>query len=196
MQRHEQLILNAVREQRAGRPGAATARLATAQTQLTSDVEVLNFALTLEHLEAAFYELAGQFDFGQDPFNNPISEFVNLAGEHEDQHVTTLTQVITDLGGEPVGPAQYDFGVTDAQSFLSTAMTLENVGVSAYDGAAQFLQSPDLLTAAGTIVAVEARHAAYFNLVTGTIPFPAAFETPMTPQEVLDAAGGFIISGS
>ncbi len=196
MQRHEALILNAVREQRAGRPGAATAKLAAAQTQFTSDVEVLNFALTLEHLEAAFYELASQYDLGQDPFGNSINELAALAGEHETAHVDTLTQVITDLGGEPVAAAQYDFGVTDAVSFRETAATLENVGVSAYDGAAQFLQSQDLLTAAGTIVAVEARHAAYFNLVTGTIPFPAAFETPMTPQEVLDAAGGFIVSGS
>ncbi len=194
MQRHEQLILNAVKEQRAGHRGAATAKLAAAQTQLTTDVEVLNFALTLEHLEAAFYQLTNEYDLGLDPFDNPINDWAALAGEHEAAHVETLTQVITDLGGEPVAAAQYDFGVTDAASFLATAMTLENTGVSAYDGAGHFLQSQDLLTAAGTIVAVEARHAAYFNLVNGTLPFPAAFETPLTPQEVLDAAGGFIVS--
>jgi hypothetical protein len=64
--------------------------------------------------------------------------------------------------------------------------------VAAYDGAGQFIENADLLTAAGSIVAVEARHAAYFNLLQGTSPFPGAVETPMTPDEVLAAAGGFI----
>jgi hypothetical protein len=196
MQIHEKLIMSAIREQRVNRPGVATARLAAAQTQLTTDVEVLNYALTLEHLEAAFYQLTGQYDLGVDPFNNPINDWLMAAGEQEAAHVSTLTDVITQLGGEPVAAAEYDFGVTDATSFLATAMTLENVGVAAYDGAGQFLQSADLVTAAGSIVAVEARHAAYLNLVNGMIPFPAAVETPMSPDEVLQAAGGFIVSGS
>ena len=76
----------------------------------------------------------------------------------------------------PVERATYDFGVTDAASFLATAMTLENVGVAAYDGAGQFIQNADLLTAAGSIVAVEARHAAYLNLVNLESPF-----SPSTP---------------
>jgi hypothetical protein len=164
-----------------------------AAQEFASDVEVLNYALTLEHLEAAFYELAGEFEFGADPFGNAIAEYLTVIGEHEAAHVTTLTDVVTQLGGTPVARAQYDFGVTDAQSFLTTAATLENVGVAAYDGAGQFLQNAELLTAAGSIVAVEARHAAYLNLLTGTSPFPAAVETPMTPAEVLDAAGGFIV---
>ena len=162
------------------------------QVALETDVDVLNYALTLEHLEAAFYEMAGDYDLGTDGFGNNINEWMGVIGQHEADHVTTLTQVITDLGGTPVERAMYDFGVTDAASFLATAMTLENVGVAAYDGAGQFIQNTDLLTAAGSIVAVEARHAAYLNLLNLESPFPAAFETPMTPQEVLDAAGGFI----
>jgi len=70
----------------------------------------------------------------------------------------------------------------------------ENTGVSAYDGAAASIVSVDLLNAAGTIVAVEARHASYLNLVSGEVPFPAAFETPLTPAEVLAAAGPLIVS--
>jgi len=84
--------------------------------------------------------------------------------------------------------------VTDAGTFLATAQVLENTGVSAYDGAGAAIEDPDLLTVAGQIVAVEARHAAYLNLVNGVIPFPAAFETPLTPDEVLAAAGPFIIA--
>jgi hypothetical protein len=103
--------------------------------------------------------------------------------------------VINDLGGTPVQEAEYDFGYgNDPNEFLGVAATLENVGVAAYDGAAQFLSTPALITAAGTIVAIEARHASYLNLVTGEVPFPDAFETPMTPEEVLNAAGGFIVS--
>lgn len=162
------------------------------QVTLETDIDVLNYALTLEHLEAAFYEMSGEYDLGVDGFGNNINELVTVIGEHETAHVATLTQVITDLGGMPVERATYDFGVTDAATFLATAMTLENVGVAAYDGAGQFIQNADLLTAAGSIVAVEARHAAYLNLVNLESPFPAAFETPLTPQEVLDAAGGFI----
>jgi hypothetical protein len=162
------------------------------QVMLETDIDVLNYALTLEHLEAAFYEMSGEYDLGVDGFGNNINEWVAVIGQHEAEHVTVLTQVITDLGGMPVERATYDFGVTDAATFLATAMTLENVGVAAYDGAGQFIQNADLLTAAGSIVAVEARHAAYLNLVNLESPFPAAFETPMTPDEVLEAAGGFI----
>ena len=191
-----QVFLNTIHEQRTlGRVGGpAYQRMMAIQTTFADDVEVLNFALTLEHLEAAFYEMAGEYDLGEDPYGNLIGDYVAIIGQHETDHVTTLTQVITDLGGEPVARAEYDFGVTDAQTFLATAATLENVGVAAYDGAGQFIQSPELLTAAGTIVAVEARHAAYLNVVIGENPFPAAFETPMTPDEVLEAAGPFIIS--
>jgi len=107
--------------------------------------------------------------------------------------VDTLTQVITDLGGEPVAAAQYDFGVTDAASFLATAAAVENLGVSAYDGAGASIMDPGLLTAAGSIVAVEARHAAYLNQLTGVAPFTDEFETPLTPDEVLEIAGPFIV---
>lgn len=165
----------------------------TAQQDFADDIEVLNYALTLEHLEAAFYEMAGDFDFGMDPYGNSINEYLMMIGEHEAAHVATLTDVITQLGGEPVARAEYDFGVTDAQSFLALAQTVENLGVAAYDGAGAAIQNPDLLTAAGSIVAVEARHAAYLNLITGMNPFPAAVETPMAPADVLEAAGGFIV---
>ena len=77
---------------------------------------------------------------------------------------------------------------------MQTAMALENTGVSAYDGAGQFIADPELLTAAGSIVAVEARHASYLNLLNGEIPFPAAFETAKSPEEILEIAGPFIVS--
>lgn len=193
-----QVFLDTIHEQRTlGRVGGpAHQRMMAIQTTFADDVEVLNYALTLEHLEAAFYGLAADYDLGTDPYGNSISEYVAVILEHEVAHVDTLTSVISELGGEPVAAGEYDFGVTDAGTFLATAAVLEGVGVSAYDGAGQFIQNGDLLTAAGSIVAVEARHAAYLNVVNGESPFPAAFETPLTPDEVLEAAGPFIVPAS
>lgn len=159
------------------------------------DLEVLNYALTLEHLEYAFYrDGIGQFTFGAGPFNDNIDTNLMAIRDHEGAHVDTLTQVITDLGGTPVAEATYDFGYTDVISFLMTAAALENTGVRAYDGAGASIMDPGLLTAAGSIVAVEARHASYLNLINGEIPFPEAFESPATPEEVLAIAGPFIVS--
>ncbi|MBA2753816.1 MAG: ferritin-like domain-containing protein [Chloroflexia bacterium] len=176
-----------------GIPGFASR--AEAQAELEDDVDVLNYALTLEHLEFAFYrdglEALGEDSFGVGPFDDSIFERLTEIRDHEETHVETLTSVIEDLDGEPVEEAEYVFDFTDAAVFLATAQVLENTGVSAYDGAAQFISDPALLTAAGTIVAVEARHAAYLNLVNGTLPFPDSFENPLTPEEVLLAAGPF-----
>ena len=175
----------------------ATPEASPETAPFADDIEVLNYALTLEHLEYAFYrdglETYGA-DLGTDAFGNSILTYFETIRDHEQEHVDTLTSVIEDLDGEPVEEAEYDFGLTDANSFIMTAAVLENTGVSAYDGAGQYLENAALLTAAGTIVAVEARHASYLNLITGVLPFPSSVETPLTPDEVLDAAGGFIVS--
>ena len=178
-------------------PGGFSIRSMAAAQELVSDLDVLNYALTLEHLEYSFYrDGIGLFSFGEDSRGQSIDTNFAAIRDHEGEHVATLTTVITDLGGKPVAEATYDFGDAygDAAAFMATAAALENTGVSAYDGAAQFLTNPDLLTAAGTIVAVEARHASYLNLLTGVLPFPAAFETPLTMDEVLAIAGPFIVS--
>ena len=178
-------------------PGPFSIRSLVAAQELTSDIDVLNYALTLEHLEYAFYrDGVGLFTFGTDGRGQSIDTSFAAIRDHEGAHVETLTTVITDLGGEPVAEASYDFGdaYTDPTAFMMTAAALENTGVSAYDGAAQFITDPELLTAAGAIVAVEARHASYLNLLTGELPFPAAFESPLTMDEVLEIAGPFIVS--
>jgi rubrerythrin len=178
-------------------PGGSGFSRLTAAQEMTSDLDVLNYALTLEHLEYAFYrDGVGLFTFGDDSRGMSIDDNFAAIRDHEGEHVATLTKVITDLGGEPVMEATYDFGdaYSNPMAFMQTAAALENTGVSAYDGAGQFLTDPDLLTAAGTIVAVEARHASYLNLLTGEVPFPAAFETPLAMDEVLKIAGPFIVS--
>jgi rubrerythrin len=178
-------------------PGPLSIRSLVAAQELTSDIDVLNYALTLEHLEYSFYrDGLGLFSFGQDSRGQSIDTNFAAIRDHEGAHVETLASVIADLGGTPVEEATYDFGdaYADPMAFMMTAAALENTGVSAYDGAGQFITDPELLTAAGSIVAVEARHASYLNLLTGQIPFPAAFETPLTMDEVLEIAGPFIAS--
>lgn len=175
----------------------AVAQNATsAANPFKNDVDVLNYALTLEHLEYAFYrDGVASLTFGKDGFGNSIGDYLMMIRDHEKAHVDTLTKVITDLGGTPVAEAKYNFGYgSDPAKFLATAMALENTGVRAYDGAGQYLKSKDLLVAAGGIVAVEARHAAYLNLINGQIPFPAPMENPATPAEILKIAGPFIVS--
>lgn len=167
----------------------------TPTPDFTSDIDVLNYALTLEHLEYAFYrDGIGKFDFGNDAFGNSILARLTEIRDHEKAHVDTLTKIIGEMGGTPVKEATYDFGYTDGVSYRMTAAALENTGVSAYDGAGQYLKNSDLLTAAGGIVAVEARHASYLNLITGAVPFPAAFEQAKSKAEILKIAGPFITS--
>ena len=166
---------------------------------LETPVDVLNYALTLEHLEHAFYrdgleEFTAE-DFTAAGYSANVYDYFGMIRDHEQEHVDTITKVITDLGGEPVAEAEYDFGYSDLAGFVGVAQVLENTGVSAYQGAAQFLIDEDeLLTAALTIHGVEARHAAYLNGLQGESPFPDAVNPTLTPDEVLAAAGPFIVS--
>ncbi len=171
------------------------------------DIAVLNYALTLEHLESTFYrEGLEQFDdaafeaagfLGDDGPSGGVRSFIVEIGNHEAEHVEVLTSVIESLDGEPVEEAEYDFGYErgDVASFLAIAAALENTGVSAYTGAAQYaIGADEILTAALTIHGVEARHAAYLNVLNGTSPFPESFDPPLTPDEVLEIATPFIVS--
>ncbi len=179
------------------------ARGAAAQdTQIGEDIiSVLNYALTLEHLENAFYR-DGLASFTVEQFTGlgfqpSVVDYLTQIGSDEAAHVETLTSVITDLGGTPVAEGQYNISdaVASPTAFLATAMALENTGVDAYTGAAQYLiGNDDLLTAALTIHGVEARHAAYLNILNEENPFPDAFDEPLSPAEVVEIAGQFIVS--
>jgi hypothetical protein len=184
-----------------GTVGFAAAQEATPvaeEAPFADGVEVANYALTLEHLETAFYR-DGLAELGVDAFTAlgfqaNVFDRLSEIGAHEAEHVVALTGVVESLGGEPVAEATYDFGYTDAAGFLQVAQALEDTGVSAYQGAAQYLiGAPDILTAALTIHGVEARHAAYIALLNGAVPFPEDVNPTLTPAEVLEIATPLIV---
>ena len=116
-------------------------------------------------------------------------------GEQESEHVTALMSAIKGAGGAPVKKPHFAFPVTDQASFLKLAYVLENTGVGAYNGAAPSISNPQYLAAAGSIVQVEARHAASIGLLTHESVVPnGAFDKPLTKSQVLAKAGPLIKS--
>jgi len=195
------------------RPSAALA----GHQDSVPDVDVLNFALTLEYLEATFYTQAlggpgtppavpsspGRFSRGA----ITGSRVVRFSGKnrHEaydrltairDHEITHVNFLVGALGAARVGPCTFDFSqaLKDVSSFLETAQLLENTGVMAYDGAIRYVDTGDNLQAGAQIATVEARHAAYLNQLNGESPFPTAFDTGKKPSEILAAAMPFIVS--
>jgi rubrerythrin len=157
------------------------------------DVEILNFALTLEYLETAYYTQALK-QVGGLPGN--VKSLATEIRDNEAEHVDALTQTIEDLGGTPVKAPGVDFGNAFAsqQSFLALAQTLEDTGVSAYNGAAPAIESTEVLAAAGSIVQVEARHAAAIRSLNGAPISDGGFDKTLEMQQVLDAVEPFVKS--
>jgi hypothetical protein len=158
---------------------------AAAKPSKKQDLKILEFALTLEYLEAAFYKLA----VGNGALSGDASQFAQLVALHEQTHVEILKKVIKQATGKkaPASPS-FDFmGTTDDQTkFIQTAFTLENTGVHAYLGQAGNLKSKVLLGAAATIVTTEARHAAAIATILAEDPYSATAKTSITPDGSFD----------
>jgi rubrerythrin len=154
----------------------------------TSDVDILNFALTLEYLESTFYEEAKK----RVKASGELKKLLPLLASDEKQHVEALEGTIKKLGGKPVSEPKFDFEYNGTAEFLKLAETFENTGVSAYNGAAPMIKSKEVLGAAGSIVQVEARHAAAIALQNGQEPSPSAFDAPLDEKQVLKAVEPFI----
>jgi hypothetical protein len=155
------------------------------------DVDVLNYALTLEYLESTFYTMGVKQVSGLSSDEKTLAKRLR---DDEDAHVDALTATIKKLGGKPAAKPTFDFGgaFADRATFLKTANTLEDTGVSAYNGAATSISSVDVLAAAGGIVQIEARHAALIRLARGKTPAPAAFDKASSMEDVMAAIGPFI----
>ncbi len=152
------------------------------------DVGILNFALTLEYLESSFYKEAKR----RAGASGELKSLIDLIGRDEDEHVGALTETIKKLGGKPVAEPKFDFPYESTKEFLGLAQTFEDTGVSAYNGAAPQIKSKEVLAAAGSIVQVEARHAAAIRLQNKQEPSPVAFDPTLDEAKVLKAVEPFI----
>jgi rubrerythrin len=156
-----------------------------------SDVDIVNYALTLEYLESTFYSEGLKQVKGLSSDDTKLAKQIR---DDEDAHVDALIATVKKLGGKPAAKPTFDFGGAFASStaFLKTANVLEDTGVSAYNGAATLIKSVDVLAAAGSIVQIEARHAALIRLTRGKSPAPLAFDKASEMASVLKAVKPFI----
>jgi len=178
----------------AGLATAAPAPTPRATTTEDIDTTILNYALTLEHLENNFYSTAlstfSESDFASAGYPGWVRRRISQIASHEASHVAFLS---TALGDAATAPCTYKFPYTDVKSFLGLATAIENVGVSAYLGAASKITNPDYLTAAGAILTTEARHQAWLaSAVTKGAAWSSAYDTPLGFSQVYSIAGGFI----
>ena len=159
----------------------------------SGDLEIANYALTLEYLEADFYQQV--VESGQ-VTDKKIAELAKSIGEHEQAHVAALKSMVEEMGGTPAAKPTTKFDDVLAggpEKILSTAATVENLGAAAYLGQAGNIKSMEVLAAALSIHSVEARHAAALNTLVGKTVVPdGAFAKPASKEEVLKQVQPFI----
>jgi len=154
------------------------------------DVGILNYALTLEYLETAFY--ADVVKSGL--FKGSDLETIRRFGDEEAQHVSALTAAVKQLGGKPAPQPKTEFPLESAKAVLELAGTVENIGAAAYLGQAANIRSPEVLASALAIHSVEGRHAATLNTLLGRSITPdGAFAKPESAKAVLKSVEPFIV---
>ncbi|KAI9203349.1 ferritin-like domain-containing protein [Polychytrium aggregatum] len=166
----------------------------------SADLFVLNFALTLEHLESAFNrEGLSRFknkDFERGGFSRYIRDEIKIIAFDESTHVTTLISVIeSSFGkGKAVSPCRFNFGLRDVNNFLAIAQILERTGVQAYDGAIRFIENDDIKNAGAAIATVEGRHSSFLNILSHRHISDGPFDAPLGVRSVTSIAASFIES--
>jgi len=155
------------------------------------DVGILNYALTLEYLETAFYADVVKSGLFKGSDLATIKKF----GKEEAEHVSALTAFVKKLGGKPAPKPKTEFPLDNAKSVLELAGTVENLGAAAYLGQAANIKSPEVLAPALSIHSVEGRHAAALNTLLGESITPdGAFAEPADAATVLKSVEPFIVA--
>ena len=187
------------------KPKAAPAAAAASDDTKSNrtDLEILNYALTLEYLEAEFYSGVIASGIVKDP---KVVSIAKKFGSTEQEHVDALKATIKKLGGKPVAKPKTNFGPTldkGLKAVLVAAADVENLGAAAYLGQAGNIKNKEVLAAALAIHSVEARHAAALNILVGrgfgsgkgglkgALP-DGAFGKPMDMKSVLAAVKPFL----
>ncbi len=154
------------------------------------DVGILNYALTLEYLEAAFY--ADVIKSGL--FKGENLQVIEKFGAEESAHVAALTSAVKGLGGKPAPQPKAEFPLESADAVTELAATVENLGAAAYLGQAPRIESPEVLASALAIHSVEGRHAAVLNTLLGKSITPdGAFAEAADVKTVLKSVEPFIV---
>jgi rubrerythrin len=159
------------------------------------DLAIVNYALTLEYLEADFYQ---QAIASGEVKTKAVVEVAKTIAQDEQEHVMALTAVVEQLGGKPAAKPKTKFDSVLAggeKKILVTAAQVENLGAAAYLGQAGRIKSKEILAAALSIHSNEGRHAAVLNQVIGKSIVPdGAFAKPADMATVLKAVKPFIAS--
>lgn len=164
----------------------------TSSADNKSDLAIVNYALTLEYLETAFYK--DVVDSGV--LKGAEQDLAKKFGEQEGEHVVALEATAKKLGTPATAP-ETKFPIDSRDQVLDLAATVENLGAAAYLGQAGLIKSEEILAAALSIHSVEARHAAALNTVLGKSVTPdGAFAVPADMDEVLKAVNPFIVTTS
>jgi hypothetical protein len=167
--------------------GLLVSNIPAAFGQASPDREILNLLLLNESLEVAFYSEA----LSRGALSGRARTFARQVRDNETVHRDTVRKA---LGTNARPIPQFSFGSTTAtqDAFLTTALALENNDVAVNNGAGPLLESKQLLAAAGAIVSVEARQAAWIRRIVygpggyesrAQYPAPAAFDTPITLEQ-------------
>jgi len=154
------------------------------------DLGILNYALTLEYLEADFYKQGVAANILGDD-----AKYVTPIAAHEQAHVDALTATVKKLGGTPAAMPKFvypDGTFKDKATFLKTASVFEETGVKAYQGQVTKIADGGILGAAAAIAGVEARHAAVLNYLNKTKIVPAPVEANATMDEIVTAITPFL----
>src|ERR1700742_939950 len=157
------------------------------------DIGILNYALTLEYLEAAFYNECTKNKVAK---GAQQSAFLKTATTDENAHVAFLKKA---LGSKATAAPIVEFGsATSPAKWIATSFALENTGVHAYSGQVLNISNPAYVAAAASILTIEAPHASVAGLLMKPtekeITPDGPFDTPFTAAEVLKAveATGFL----
>ncbi|KAI0088359.1 ferritin-like domain-containing protein [Irpex rosettiformis] len=174
--------------------GTSPSNCSSSSSSSVNDTQILQFALTLENLENAFY-MEGLSKFNDSAFQSAgfapvIRERYLQIMQHERTHVAFLSAI---LGNWSTQPCNYTFPLNTVQDFVTTSFALESAGQAAYLGAGSLLQNKSLIPVTGSILSVEGRQASWISSAAlNATPWNGPFDTPINASDIFSLASPFI----